>query len=144
MRGIFGGGKHSAGSSYYRRQPRQGFVQKIMTMIKRILRDLIRYAKRNPVKLVMLVVMPLITGGALTGLLARFGMKLPSALSGMMGGHQGQQHGGGGYYGSQGYGQQEGGGGIGGMLSGGGGGAGGLAGTGLGLKDALGVAKMFM
>lgn len=33
--------------------------------------------KRNPMKVFMLVIMPLITGGALTGLLRQFGIRLP-------------------------------------------------------------------
>lgn len=37
-------------------------------------------------KVFMLVIMPLITGGALTGLLARFGIRLPGGLEKMFGG----------------------------------------------------------
>jgi hypothetical protein len=40
-------------------------------------------------KVFMLVIMPLITGGALTGLLARFGIRLPGGLEKMFGGHGG-------------------------------------------------------
>ena len=36
--------------------------------------------KRHPMKVFMLVVMPLITGGALSGLLAKFGIRLPGGL----------------------------------------------------------------
>lgn len=41
-------------------------------------------------KVFMLVIMPLITGGALTGLLARFGIRLPGGLEKMFGGAAGR------------------------------------------------------
>jgi len=41
--------------------------------------------KKNPMKVFMLVIMPLITGGALTGLLAKFGMRLPPGLQKLFG-----------------------------------------------------------
>jgi hypothetical protein len=44
------------------------------------LRDLIYYLKKNPIKVFVLVIMPLITGGALTGLLSRFGLRLPTSI----------------------------------------------------------------
>lgn len=53
--------------------------------LKRLLRDLVHYAKRHPMKVFMLVIAPLITGGALTALLARFGLGLPPGLERMMG-----------------------------------------------------------
>lgn len=37
----------------------------------------------------MLVVMPLITGGALTNILRKFGLRLPAGLSKIMGGFEG-------------------------------------------------------
>jgi hypothetical protein len=43
------------------------------------------YAKRHPVKVFMLVIMPLITGGALTAMLARFGLRLPAGLERLLG-----------------------------------------------------------
>jgi len=39
--------------------------------------------KKHPMKVFMLVVMPLITGGALSGLLAKFGIRLPGGLEKM-------------------------------------------------------------
>lgn len=36
-------------------------------------------------KVFMLVIMPLITGGALTGLLAKFGLRMPASLQKMFG-----------------------------------------------------------
>lgn len=53
--------------------------------LKRLLRDLVYYAKRHPMKVFMLVIMPLITGGALTALLARFGLQLPPGIERMLG-----------------------------------------------------------
>ena len=43
------------------------------------------YARKHPVKVFMLVVMPLVTGGALTALLARFGLRMPAGLERMVG-----------------------------------------------------------
>ncbi|KAI1498739.1 hypothetical protein F5X99DRAFT_392521 [Biscogniauxia marginata] len=72
-------------NSYYRRSPRSNFLQRTYKKLKRLLRDLIYYAKRHPVKVFMLVIMPLITGGALTALLARFGLRLPPGIEKMLG-----------------------------------------------------------
>ncbi|CEJ95060.1 hypothetical protein VHEMI10563 [[Torrubiella] hemipterigena] len=72
-------------SSYYKRSPRSGFMQRSYKQLKRLIRDLIHWAKRHPVKVFMLVIMPLITGGALTALLARFGLRLPPSLERMLG-----------------------------------------------------------
>lgn len=57
----------------------------MVSQLKRILRDLFGYARRHPVKVFMLVVMPLITGGALHNVLRSFGVRLPSAMFGAMG-----------------------------------------------------------
>lgn len=90
--------------------------------------------------------MPLITGGALTGLLARFGIRLPGGLEKMFGGH------GGGHGGGLGMGRD----GRGGMqwerthVEGRGSGAGALEGLGKvvggmgGIGGAMSLAKMFM
>ncbi|KAJ4323444.1 hypothetical protein N0V84_004315 [Fusarium piperis] len=72
-------------SSYYKRSPRQGFIQKTYKQLKRLLRDLVHWAKRHPWKVFFLVIMPLITGGALTALLARFGLRIPPAIERMLG-----------------------------------------------------------
>jgi len=42
--------------------------------------------RRHPVKVFLLVIMPLITGGALTKLLATLGVRLPRGLQNMVGG----------------------------------------------------------
>ncbi|KAH6978815.1 hypothetical protein EDB82DRAFT_526903 [Fusarium venenatum] len=72
-------------SSYYKRSPRQGFVQKTYKQLKRLLRDLVHWAKRHPWKVFFMVIMPLVTGGALTALLARFGLRIPPAIERMLG-----------------------------------------------------------
>ncbi|KAI1099145.1 hypothetical protein F4804DRAFT_93908 [Jackrogersella minutella] len=72
-------------NSYYKRQPRSSFLQRTLKKLKRLLRDLVYYAKRHPLKVFMLVIMPLVTGGALTALLARFGLRLPPAIERMLG-----------------------------------------------------------
>lgn len=42
--------------------------------------------RRNPVKVFLLVIMPLITGGVLTRLLATLGVRMPRGLQNLMGG----------------------------------------------------------
>lgn len=53
--------------------------------MRRLLRDLVYYAKRHPAKVFALVLMPLVTGGFLTALLARFGLRLPASLERLLG-----------------------------------------------------------
>ncbi|KAH7170656.1 hypothetical protein EDB81DRAFT_174778 [Dactylonectria macrodidyma] len=71
-------------SSYYKRSPRQGFIQKSVKQVKRLFRDLVHWAKRHPWKVFFMVIMPLITGGFLTALLARFGLRIPPSIERMM------------------------------------------------------------
>ncbi|RDA94389.1 hypothetical protein CP533_2240 [Ophiocordyceps camponoti-saundersi (nom. inval.)] len=80
---LFGLG--ASRSSYYKRSPRRGFFQRSYRQLRRILRDLIRYAKRHPWKVFFLVVMPLLTGGALSALLARFGLRIPPYVENLLG-----------------------------------------------------------
>lgn len=72
-------------SSYFKRSPRQGFLQKAYKQVKRLLRDIVHWAKRHPWKVFFLLIMPLVTGGALTALLARFGLRIPAAIERMLG-----------------------------------------------------------
>jgi hypothetical protein len=74
------------GSSYYKRSPREGYLKSAYAKLRRLLRDLVYYMKKHPMKVFMLVIMPLITGGALTGLLAKFGLRLPPGVEKMFGG----------------------------------------------------------
>ncbi|KAK7737404.1 hypothetical protein SLS53_006477 [Cytospora paraplurivora] len=85
-RSLFGTDKkHRASTSSYRRSPRPGFLSRAYKQLKRLLRDLVYYAKRHPLKVFTLVVLPLLTGGALTALLARFGLRLPPSIERMLG-----------------------------------------------------------
>ncbi|EXJ95984.1 hypothetical protein A1O1_01110 [Capronia coronata CBS 617.96] len=85
-----GGGGGPSSRGHARPRPRSGFVNRV----RRFLREIYSYMRRHPVKVFLLVIMPLITGGALTKLLARFGVRLPRALENMVGGGRG---GGGGF-----------------------------------------------
>ncbi|MCJ1400589.1 hypothetical protein MMC11_003795 [Xylographa trunciseda] len=76
---------HRSSTSSYKRGPREGYIARLVFQIKRLLRNLIEYAKNNPMKMFMLVVMPLITGGALTKVLGTMGIRLPAGLAGMGG-----------------------------------------------------------
>jgi hypothetical protein len=64
-------------------------MKRVYHKLRRLLRDLIHYMKKHPMKVFVLVIMPLITGGALTGLLAKFGIRLPGGLEKMFGGAAG-------------------------------------------------------
>jgi hypothetical protein len=52
------------------------------------LKDIYYYMRRNPMKVFMLVIMPLLTGGVLTKMLGMAGIRLPGGLENMMGGGQ--------------------------------------------------------
>jgi hypothetical protein len=56
----------------------------MLYQLRRLWRDLTYYAKKNPLKVFMLVIMPLLTSGALLGLLSKFGVRLPSGLDRML------------------------------------------------------------
>lgn len=72
-------------SSYYKRSPRQNFMQRTYKRLKRLLRDLVHYAKSHPWKVFSLVLMPLLTTGILGSLLARFGLRIPPSLERLLG-----------------------------------------------------------
>jgi len=100
---IFGSGDHnksttsffSAGGSksHRRASPRSGYLNRVYKQLRRLLRDLLYYLKRHPMKVFMLVIMPLITGGALTGLLRKFGIRMPMGMTKMFGGMGGMMGG---------------------------------------------------
>jgi len=100
-RSSFFGGRTSS----YKRSSRKGYLSKIYSQLRRLIRDLLYYLKRNPVKVFVLVIMPLITGGALSGLLSKFGIRLPAGLERMI-----AKMGGGGGFGESGIGRGPGGG----------------------------------
>ncbi|KAK0660515.1 hypothetical protein QBC41DRAFT_40337 [Cercophora samala] len=81
----FGGRPSTPSSSYYKRSPRPTFLSKLHKKIRRLLRDLLNHAKRHPLKVFMLVIMPLVTGGFLTALLAKVGIRLPKFIERMIG-----------------------------------------------------------
>lgn len=71
----------SSSSSHYKRRPRDGYIERLVHQLRRLIRRLIAYARDNPVRVFMIVVMPLITGGALQQMLRQFGIRLPMGLS---------------------------------------------------------------
>ncbi|KAL1965620.1 hypothetical protein VTN77DRAFT_5297 [Rasamsonia byssochlamydoides] len=79
----------SSSSSSRRARPRSGFIQRMISRIRRLLRDIYNYARRNPIKVFMLVIMPLITSGILQKLLAIVGIRLPRGLMGDKTGYAG-------------------------------------------------------
>lgn len=72
----------SSSSSSRRARPRSGFIQRIVHRIKRLLRHIHHYARRHPIKVFLLVIVPLITGGILQKLLSTIGIRLPRSLRG--------------------------------------------------------------
>ncbi|KAL2828664.1 hypothetical protein BDW59DRAFT_159463 [Aspergillus cavernicola] len=69
-------------SSSRRARPRSGFIQRIVRYIKKLFRDISSYARRHPIKVLMLVVVPLITSGVLLKLFAMIGVHLPKNIFG--------------------------------------------------------------
>lgn len=132
-------GHSRSGSSYYKRRPRDGYINGLIHKLKHLFRELYYFARRNPVKIFFLVIMPLISGGVLAGVARQFGIKLPSFLQGK----HASRGGGGGYYGSKGYGRDDDGGLDMGGLAGGLSGLGGLA-SGGNLGSLMSVAKAFL
>jgi hypothetical protein len=54
--------------------------------IKRLFRDIYRWARRNPMKVFMMVIVPLLTSGVLPRLFAMIGIRLPHAITSALGG----------------------------------------------------------
>ncbi|KAJ5948439.1 hypothetical protein N7454_001746 [Penicillium verhagenii] len=87
-----GGGRSSPSvfstfsSSSRRARPREGFVQRLVRSIKKLFRDIYRYAREHPLKVFMLVVLPLLTSGVLPKLLAMIGIRLPHGVLSALGG----------------------------------------------------------
>ncbi|KAL4808556.1 hypothetical protein BDV18DRAFT_135286, partial [Aspergillus unguis] len=69
-------------SSSRRARPRSGFIQRVIRYIRRLFRDITNYAKRHPMKVFMLVVVPLITSGVLVKLFSMVGIHLPKHIFG--------------------------------------------------------------
>ncbi|KAL4881498.1 hypothetical protein BJY04DRAFT_60182 [Aspergillus karnatakaensis] len=83
----------SSTSSSRRARPRSGFIQRVVRYIKKLFRDISSYARRHPMKVFMLVVVPLITSGVLVKLFAMIGIRLPKNI---FGGSSSSRSGGGG------------------------------------------------
>ena len=97
------------GSSYghTRARPRSGFISRIVRRIQRYLREIFRYMRRHPVKVLLPVVMALVSGGALQQLARRMGVPLPRAVMEMVGAGRSVRGGYDAWYGSQeGYGRR--------------------------------------
>ncbi|KAJ5760103.1 hypothetical protein N7520_007259 [Penicillium odoratum] len=73
-------------SSSRRVRPREGFMQRLIRSIKKLFRDIYRYAREHPLKVFMLVILPLLTSGVLPKLLAMIGIRLPHGVMGALGG----------------------------------------------------------
>ena len=69
----------SFGSSS-RARPRSGFVARV----RRFLLEVYSYMRRHPAKVFFLIILPLITGGALTKLLSVVGIRLPRSVENLM------------------------------------------------------------
>jgi hypothetical protein len=54
--------------------------------IKRLFRDIYKYARRNPMKVFLMVIVPLLTSGVLPKLLSMIGIHLPHAVMSALGG----------------------------------------------------------
>ncbi|KAJ6155059.1 hypothetical protein N7470_005625 [Penicillium chermesinum] len=79
----------SFSSSSRRARPRDGFMQRMVRSIKKLFRDIYRYARKNPIKVFLLVIIPLLTSGILPKLLAMIGVRLPHGIHTALGGSAG-------------------------------------------------------
>lgn len=68
--------------------------------IKKLFRDIVRYARKHPVKVFFLVILPLLTSGVLVKLLAMVGLRLPHGVASALGGAGGAARGVGGMEGA--------------------------------------------
>jgi len=64
-----------------------------MAKVRRFFRKVYEYMRAHPIRVFMLVIMPLITGGALSKILQRMGVRLPSVLERLVGGGGGRGRG---------------------------------------------------
>ncbi|KAF1971493.1 hypothetical protein BU23DRAFT_183492 [Bimuria novae-zelandiae CBS 107.79] len=99
--------RHHASTSRYKRSPRDGYITYLYAKFRELLHRLWSYARRHPFKIVM-ILLPLISGGVLTKLARKFGVNMPGMETGHRGGYASGGHAGG-YYGSEGYGREGGG-----------------------------------
>ena len=71
------------------RTPRPGFISRMIYRIKQLLYEIYYYARHHPIKVFLLVIVPLIMGGILQKLLAMVGLRLPRSLRSDKGGSGG-------------------------------------------------------
>lgn len=77
--------KPGSASSSYKRRARDGYIARLLAKIRRLLRDLWRYVRRNPVKVLLPLLSLLVSSGVLAGLAGRFGGSLPGVLRNAVG-----------------------------------------------------------
>ena len=94
-----GGG--SSSYSYTRARPRGGFFQRIIRKIQRFLREIFRYMKRHPIKVMIPLLTLLASGGVVQQLARRMGVPIPRAVMSMVGAGQSAKGGYDAWYGSQ-------------------------------------------
>jgi len=68
-------------SSFYRRRPRKGYIQRIFSQVKRLLRELYLYIRHHPAKVLVPVFMALVSGGVFHALARSLGVGLPKWAS---------------------------------------------------------------
>lgn len=76
----------STSSSRRSVKPRMGFVQRVIRSIRKLLRNIHRYARRHPIKTFLVVIVPLVLSGVLQKLLALVGIHLPRSSLGWLAG----------------------------------------------------------
>ena len=128
--------------------PRSGYMHRLMYKIRRLLRELYRYVRRHPIKVLLPIVMAVVSSGALHQVARKMGVPIPNALAQMVGAGRSAKGGYDAWYGDDddGYGyserryrKSESSGGLGSLFGGGGGG--GNAGM---VKGAMKVASAFL
>ena len=77
----------SSSWSSRRARPRHGYVKRTLHYIKRLFRDIYRYARRHPYKVFVLVIVPLVLAGVFQKLLAMVGVHISDGLWGSLPSH---------------------------------------------------------
>lgn len=61
-------------------------MQRLVRSIKKLFRDIYRWARHHPMKVFLLVILPLLTSGVLPKLLGMIGIRLPHGMMSALGG----------------------------------------------------------
>ncbi|KAF2749956.1 hypothetical protein M011DRAFT_524555 [Sporormia fimetaria CBS 119925] len=69
--------RHHSSTSHYKRRPRDGYIAYLYAKFRELWKQLVRYARRHPIKLFFMVIMPLLSGGMLHKVARQFGVELP-------------------------------------------------------------------